>query len=251
MLMSVVASCKDSVPRDILPPRKMESLLYDYHMAQSVSANIPASERHKKEPYKNYVLEKHRVDEELFDSSMAWYSRHTSYMVDIYEKVLQMVTSRLETANDILRLRENKFIKAISADTADVWGGRNTYVLTTLPNSSLVMFKENIDTTFHSGDKIVFKARYQFPSDSLPKPQIITTIALTYSNDSTLNYSSSCSTNAVDSIVIETLEEQLKKLALSFFITPPADSIGKRAALVTDIEFCRYHKPSISNTSTN
>lgn len=246
---TIICGCKDSIPEGLIMPDKMENLLYDYHMAQAVSSNIPYAEKYKKEPYKNYVLSKYDIDEELFDSSMAWYSRHTSYMVSIYENVKKRIDSRLEIIEDVLRMQENKFVKTISADTADIWGGMKSYVLNTLPTKSLILFNEKIDTTFHPGDKIVFKARYRFPQDSTANPKLLTTMSLTYSNDSTVSYATKATADRMDSIVVETPQLQLKGIALSFYISATGDRPGNQAATVTDIEFNRYHKPDVNKTS--
>ena len=238
----MVAGCKQSVPEGLIQPQEMEDVLYDYHMAQAVSSDISYAQKYKKEPYKNYALAKHGIDEALFDSSLAWYSRHTSYIVSIYENLESRVGGRLNVVEDILRMRENKFIKTISADTVDLWGGMEEYALSTLPNQSLMLFDEKIDTTFHPGDKLVFRATCQFPSDSTASA-LMTTMALTYANDSTATYCNTTVTSRTDSIVVETADARLKRLALSFYITPTDDSDSIRTATINGIEFHRYHKP--------
>ena len=243
-LVVLITGCKESVPEELIQPQEMEGILYDYHLAQAVSSDIAYTQKYKKEPYKNYVLAKHGIDEALFDSSLAWYSRHTSYLVGIYENIESRVDTRLNVVDDILRMRENKFVKTISADTADLWGGMGEYVLSTLPTKSLMLFDEKIDTTFHPGDKLVLRTTCQFPSDSAASA-LITTMTLTYANDSTATYCNTATTSRTDSIVVETSSERLKRLALSFCLTPTDEDGGIKAATVSGIEFHRYHKPGI------
>lgn len=48
MLALAVAGCKVKRPNDVIPESKMESLLYDYHLAKSMGDNLPYSENYKK-----------------------------------------------------------------------------------------------------------------------------------------------------------------------------------------------------------
>ena len=51
MLALAVAGCKVKRPNDVIPESKMESLLYDYHLAKSMGDNLPYSENYKKWNY--------------------------------------------------------------------------------------------------------------------------------------------------------------------------------------------------------
>ena len=81
-------SCGKKVPEEIIQPQAMENLLYDYHLATTMSADLPYDENYKKQAYLAYVFQKHGVTEAEFDSSMVWYSRHrvfTSQRRDEYD----------------------------------------------------------------------------------------------------------------------------------------------------------------------
>ena len=39
-----VLSCSVKMPEDIMPPEKMEEVLYDYHMIQAMSATLSSSD---------------------------------------------------------------------------------------------------------------------------------------------------------------------------------------------------------------
>ena len=47
----LAAGCRDKMPENVIPPDKMEELLYDYHLAQSVASDINYAQKYKKEPY--------------------------------------------------------------------------------------------------------------------------------------------------------------------------------------------------------
>ena len=59
MLALAVAGCKVKRPNDVIPESKMESLLYDYHLAKSMGDNLPYSENYKKALYLDAVFRKH------------------------------------------------------------------------------------------------------------------------------------------------------------------------------------------------
>lgn len=248
----IFSGCKPKRPDNIMSPEKMENVLYDYHMAKAISSsNVVSGESYKKESYKNYVLEKYGINEAEFDSSLAWYSRHTKDMVDIYTNIEKRIKIKSDKVEEVLRLRENKFIKSISADTANLWGAKQQYQLTPLPNDMLLAFNEDIDTTFHLSDKIVFKANYNFINKNT-KQKAITNISLWYRNDSIINYNKITTQDGTDSLVIQTSEkDNIKKLYLSVFLTNTINDSGDTLSLkINNIEFNRYHKvQNINNAS--
>ena len=87
MLALAVAGCKVKRPNDVIPESKMESLLYDYHLAKSMGDNLPYSENYKKALYIDAVFKKYGTTQAVFDSSMVWYTRNTEVLSKIYEKV--------------------------------------------------------------------------------------------------------------------------------------------------------------------
>ena len=104
-------SCGKKVPEDIIQPQAMENLLYDYHLATTMSADLPYDENYKKQAYLAYVFQKHGVTEAEFDSSMVWYSRHSDEMNTIY----QNLQKRMETTAELLKKRIDGIARDCSA----------------------------------------------------------------------------------------------------------------------------------------
>lgn len=235
-------SCKPKVPDYVIPEDKMTDILYDYHMAKSLSSDVSYREPYKKEAYKNYVFQKHGITEAELDSSMVWYSRHPDKIAVIYKEIEARLTTKLDKVSDILRFRENKFIKTISADTANVWGAKQLYLLTTMPNNSHLFFNEEVDTTFHINDEIVFKANYKF-IDSTEKQQARTNITLIYDNKEVENYELVTHKNGMDSIKFKTSSESnIKELYLSIYLNNSfREKEGAPSLYVKNIEFIRRH----------
>ena len=70
-----------------IQPDAMESLLYDYHLASTMSSSVSYTENYKKDAYFKYVFQKHHVTEEEFDSSMVWYTRNSDQLATIYQNL--------------------------------------------------------------------------------------------------------------------------------------------------------------------
>ena len=67
---SLMTGCGKSMPKEVIPPAKMEKVLYDYHLTRGISSQLSGSEEFEKQAYKNYLFKKHQITEAQFDSSM-------------------------------------------------------------------------------------------------------------------------------------------------------------------------------------
>ena len=82
--LALMSSCGKYIPGDIIQPRKMEKVLYDYHLSMGMSNNSKNTER---EAQKKYIFQKHGITEAEFDSSMVWYTRESSDLLTIYSNL--------------------------------------------------------------------------------------------------------------------------------------------------------------------
>lgn len=241
LILTLPFSCKIKRPDNLIPEDKMKDILTDYHLAKAISNDIPYNESYKKEAYKNYVFKKHGITESEFDSSMVWYSRNTKEIEKIYEDIETRISSRLATVDNVMRQRENKFLKKSSNDSIDIWGGAKFYILNTTPNNSLLFFSEDIDTTFHRKDEIKFKADFNFIKGAENK-KAIATISLLYKNDSIANFTKTITSNGVDSIGFITSDKQdINKLYFSIYLTNSyIETKDSMSLYIKDFSFMRY-----------
>lgn len=88
-------------PRYILSSEKMEDVLYDIQLAQTLSDDyeIGLYRTEDKEALINDVFYKHHITKEKFDSSLTWYSDN----MEDYKKINDAVTQRLKNQIEILR----------------------------------------------------------------------------------------------------------------------------------------------------
>ena len=150
-----LTSCKKRMPSDVIPPDRMEDILYDYHLAQAVGTEFNGEERYKRELLTDYVFEKHHITEAQFDSSMVWYTRNMEKLDDIY----QNLSKRYEDANKNLATlyQERKQQTTVSGDTVSLWQGKKMYVLTPAALTNRLTFNLTADTTYHQLDRFTWE----------------------------------------------------------------------------------------------
>ena len=178
-------SCGKKVPEDIIQPQAMENLLYDYHLATTMSNDLPYDENYKKQAYLAYVFQKHGVTEAEFDSSMVWYSRHSDEMNTIY----QNLQKRMETTAELLKKQtvrsSGEVTVSLSGDTVDLWQDRTIYWLTSSSLTNKVTFDLKADTSFHERDKMVLEANFSFLPKGKREGKVVMAMNLAFDNDST------------------------------------------------------------------
>jgi hypothetical protein len=101
-----MVSCQRDRPhKDLLEKDEMIPLLMDLHMAyaiqssvqfRKISFGVDSVDTH------TYIFDKHGVSKVVFDSSVAWYSRHPKLFTEIYDEVVMNLTQMqdsLETSD--------------------------------------------------------------------------------------------------------------------------------------------------------
>ena len=182
-LISVVTSCKPGVPAPYLQPRQMEDILYDYHLAQGVLQEEGKDSEVDKQAYKLAVLKKYGISEAEFESSMEYYMRHTERMHDIYEQLAKRFESEaIAQGASVSDLAQYGSMTA-KGDTADIWVGEKSVVLSTHPPFHKVGFSIKADTAFHKGDRMMLNFDSQFIMQEGSRDGIAV-LAGTFSHDS-------------------------------------------------------------------
>lgn len=83
------ASCKPSLPKDVLSKGKMTDILFDYHIALAMAQSENGGSEKNSLAYREAVLKKHDVTSADFDSSMVYYMRHTELLHDVYKDLAE------------------------------------------------------------------------------------------------------------------------------------------------------------------
>ena len=86
----LLSACSVRPPKGVLSQSKMEDVLYDYHLAQSLAQQTSTdSLAHYTMRYRQAVYEKYGIDEATFQRSMEWYARHTDKLSKIYDRLAE------------------------------------------------------------------------------------------------------------------------------------------------------------------
>lgn len=171
--LSGMAGCGKKIPDDIIQPDAMESLLYDYHLASTMSSSVSYTENYKKDAYFKYVFQKHHVTEEEFDSSMVWYTRNSDQLATIYQNLQKRFENEEKHMKVQVAKRDNQIDVSMSGDTVDVWQDRTLYWLSASVLTNKLMFDLKADTTFKPHDAMELTADFHFmPENGRPSGKL-------------------------------------------------------------------------------
>lgn len=92
-LTMIAFSCQNR-PSEVLSRKKMENVMYDMYIAEAIIDNDyqKFAESQNKEALIEQVLEKHKISEARWDTSLSWYSDN----IDLYLRINDSVKSRLQ-----------------------------------------------------------------------------------------------------------------------------------------------------------
>ena len=116
--LALMTSCGNDMPENIIQPKVMEDVLYDYHLSLGMAIS---SRNTEKEAQKNYIFQKYNITEADFDSSMVWYTRESKKLMTIYENLDKKFKREYAHIERLLETREEANSRAtISGDTVDI-----------------------------------------------------------------------------------------------------------------------------------
>ena len=104
--LSILVSCQQYRPqRDMLEKDELIPILIDLHKAYAIQSSVKyrkiSLDVDSVDVY-TYIFDKHSVSKVVFDSSIAWYSRHPTLFTKIYDEVVMDLTQM----RDSLEVRE-------------------------------------------------------------------------------------------------------------------------------------------------
>lgn len=232
--------CGKKVPKDVIQPQAMEDLLYDYHLATTLSADLPYNENYKKEAYLAYVFKKHHVTEAEFDSSMVWYSRHSDEITTIYQNLQKRMETTAEQLKKQTIRHSGEVSVSLSGDTVDLWQDRTLYWLTAYGLTNKLTFDLRADTSFHEKDRLVWEADFSFLPKGKTSGRVVMGVNLTFSNDSTQGMTRVVSMSGMQRLVI-TPDSAFKYKNVTGFMYYTGEE--ETSVLVSRIQLMRYRTP--------
>lgn len=240
LMLCGLFGCGKKVPKDVIQPQAMEDLLYDYHLATTLSADLPYNENYKKEAYLAYVFKKHHVTEAEFDSSMVWYSRHSDEMTTIYQNLQKRMETTAEQLKKQTIRHSGEVSVSLSGDTVDLWQDRTLYWLTAYGLTNKLTFDLKADTSFHEKDRLVWEADFSFLPKGKTSGRVVMGVNLTFSNDSTQGMTRVVSMSGMQRLVI-TPDSAFKYKNVTGFMYYTGEE--ETSVLVSHIQLMRYRTP--------
>jgi len=162
MLLLCLSACNVRRPEMVLTNSEMADVLYDYHMSKSMSKEVGAYTDNEKQAYLDFVYQKHGITQEIFDSSLSWFSRNPEDMMKVYD----LVFSRMEKENDYVKRRiserDNLVTVSKDGDTVNLWTDRKMLRMSHRPFENLLTFKLTADDYYRKNDTLRWNINYHF-----------------------------------------------------------------------------------------
>lgn len=236
MGLLVITGCGDQIPDEVIQPKQMEDILYDYHLSLGMSTNLSYTDGYMKTSYMNYIYQKHAITEAEFDSSMVWYTRHTGELATIYNNLSERFRKEKQHVSMFLEARQENDFVSMPGDTVSVWPYRTLYWLNSTPLHNLFTFELKADSNFHPKDAFLWKANYTF----LAEGQATMALNVLFDNDSVVGRSKQIITSGMDSIYLHT-DSAYNIQSIQGFIYLKADSSDVASLLVNELSMTKYH----------
>jgi len=245
MAAALAFACKPTVPSQYIQPDELEDILYDYHLADAMADENHNGEdsKYNRQLYRQAALKKYGVTQAEFDSSLIYYTRHSDRLHAIYENLVKRFSDEAlalgASANEV-----NQYGNLTSdGDTANVWTGLKSVILTADAPYNVMTFSMTADTTYHKGDRIILS----FNSDFIFKDGIrdaVAALALQLGNDSVACNTMHISSNSKYNVTV-TDNDRLGIKSVRGFLYLPKDTRENAAALrvlsITNISMVRFH----------
>lgn len=162
LLLPALYSCSDR-PDGVLGKEDMAQLIADIHAGESASRSDRAFQSDSaRRALLEAIYRKHDVTREQVDSSFSWYGYHIDKYMDVYERVVDILQSRLDKAQELAGASAEGITEistSFEGDSVDVWPGiRWRRFASTMPGDILSFNLENA-SNWERGDVYTLRAK--------------------------------------------------------------------------------------------
>lgn len=188
LLLLALGGCKPSLPAGVLSESKMESVLYDFHLAQGLVEHAPRDYNQDYETIRyelhQSVFRKHGITQEEFDNSMAYYMSDMEKMADIYRHIADRLEREAEALGVAAGPRDVYAFLTAEGDTANVWADRILFAVRNSRHENFQMWSLECDSTWQAGDDLLWRFQLQQITNSYGPGDLYADLVVTYTNDS-------------------------------------------------------------------
>ena len=243
----LLASCQVKTPREIIQPDAMEALLYDYHIVQAMGNESSNIESYHIKLYHEYVFNKHGVTKELFDSSLVWYTRHPSYLTQMYANLQERLDEEVATMQEEKSTAQAlaKIDLDLTADTLEMWKGMTVAQLSSAPYNNRLLFSFNSDSAFIAGDSVVFNIDARFFSEKESAQQLYAAVHVTYRDDTRISIGKDIKSSGRYSLEIPRDHDRKISAVGGFIYYNDNDESKKSGVALSGLSLLRIHPKTL------
>ena len=248
LLAVTLSGCRLRRPDDVLSPKKMEQFLYDFHMAQAISQELPRDEKYTTAAYVEWAYRHNGITREQFETSLVWYTRYPKEFTRIYKRLSNRIDDEYKALSRSLAQIEKKSVSIESGDSVDLWYMDRTSLLNTSAYMNKLTYKISSDTTFHPGDTLRLSLQGTFVSVDTVVPAYAYISLSAYYADSISTADTILNENGRIELSIN-LDKEKKFTSISGSVSY-LDSTDNRNSLLilSGMELMRYHARLAADT---
>ncbi len=162
-LLFSLAACSGR-PSGVLSKEDMAQLLADMHTGEAVieSSSRTFSTDSSRQAFLQAIYAKHGVTRQEVDSSLSWYGYNIERYMEVYDRTVEILESRLEKAQDIAGASAEGATEIsvnLQGDSVDVWPGmRWRRFASNMPGNQITFSIEN-DRNWEKGDVYTLRTK--------------------------------------------------------------------------------------------
>ena len=242
LCMCLLCSCKVKRPDGVLSSRAMEKVMYDYHLAQAISDQLPADEKYKSQAIMDWVYEKHGVNRDDFELSLKWYTRYPKEFAKIYNKLYARIEYELKRSSmELLRI-EHRVFGIMPGDSVSLWYLDSLAIMNSSAYMNRITLDLDCDSTFHNGDTLAWTSCLTLvsPADSI-EPKVYVALAASYGDSVVAVDRLLSGRGSYDLDLRLVMDDSLKMSSLRFQASYIDDS-REGMAILSGLDMVRYHR---------
>lgn len=166
LILPMAFSACTGIPEDVIPQEDMALLLADVHTGEAVVEANPSKfvGDSVKRAFKQSIFAEHGVTSDQVDHSLRWYGNHMDKYVDVYDRVIEILDSRMESAQQqagVAGGRQNVYgqMLALEGDSVDVWNQVRFRPFSNDMPSDQLAFVFNYDPNWERGDVYTLRSK--------------------------------------------------------------------------------------------
>ena len=250
LLLLLTAACGDR-PGGVPSRGKMERILYDYHKAQAIM-NVGVEDRSlNAEECMLYVLNKHGMNSEMFDSAMIWYCEHPDQLQKIYQHLEERLKAEDEEMQAKVGTSNMSSIYSEGGDTTNLWTGAPLIVLRPENLQCVEQFTLKADSSYHKNDRFIFNADTKFVKEDQSLRSILyMCLSIKTADGKTYSQVNETRVSTIQRIDLsQSTDEEIKEVSGYFYYK--ADKTAKSICVINGISLVRMHIEEKVDTTAN